>query len=78
MFIKYVQASCYVKNNPEEKTFKIYVASALQNVNKILAENLTGTYMKMSYEEALNPKKEETRTADEIINDIKNGLKRLN
>lgn len=47
-------------------------------MNQILAENFTGSYLKVSYEEMLNPKKEETRTAEEIINDIKDGLKRLN
>ena len=78
LFIKYVQASCYVKNNPEEKAFRVYVASTVQNINRILAENFGGAYMKISYQEMLKPKREETRTAEEIINDIKNGLKRLN
>lgn len=78
MFIKYVQASCYVKNNPKEEAFRIYVASAVQNVNKILAENFSGSYMKISYQEMLNQKPVEPRTAEEIINDIKDGLRRLN
>lgn len=73
--MKYVQASCHDKNNRKEEAFKVYVTSALQNMNKILAEVYSGTYMKLSFDEMLNPKQEDTRTADEIINHIKNGLK---
>lgn len=73
--MKYVQASCHDNNNRKEEAFKVYVTSALQNMNKILAEVYSGTYMKLSFDEMLNPKQEDTRTADEIINHIKNGLK---
>ena len=62
----------------EEKAYKIYVSEAIKNINKILAETFSGSYMRVSYDEMLHPKPEDERTADEIIEDIRNGLKRLN
>lgn len=53
------------------------MTSAIQNINRILAENMTGTYMNKSYLEMLNPKPQETRTADEIIDHIRKGLQGL-
>lgn len=34
--------------------------------------------MQVSFDEVLNPKPKDERTADEIIHDIKTGLERLN
>lgn len=77
--MNYVQASCYASRDEKEKqeTYRMYMAQAVKNINQILAENYTGTYMTLSYEELLKPQVEETRTAEQIIEDIRNGLKGL-
>ena len=62
----------------QDEAYRIYTAEAMKNINRILAENMTGSYMKVSYTEMLNPKPEETRTAEQIIEDIRKGLQRLN
>lgn len=66
-----------ISKQREEKAFKIYITEAVKNINKILAENFTGSYMAVSYEEMLNPKPVDERTGEEIVEDIRNGLKRL-
>lgn len=62
----------------EDDAYKVYMTEAAKNINRILAENFTGSYMKVSYTEMLHPKPQETRTAEEIINDIRTGLQELN
>lgn len=49
----------------------------MKNINDCLASIAGGYSMKMSYEDIVNPKPEETRTADEIIEDIGNRLDKL-
>ena len=62
----------------KDDAYKVYMTEAAKNINRILAENFTGSYMKVSYMEMLHPKPQETRTAEEIINDIRTGLQELN
>lgn len=71
-----MQANLHKKK--EDDAYKVYVTEAAKNINRILAENFTGSYMKVSYTEMLHPKPQETRTAEEIINDIRTGLQELN
>ena len=75
LFLQYVQANLHEKR--QDKAYKVYMTEAVKNINRILAENMTGSYMKVSYMEMLNPKPEETRTAEQIIEDIRTGLQRL-
>lgn len=60
-----------------DTTYRIYVTDAL----KIIAENTSkyagGSYMKIRFSEIINPKPEETRTADEIITGITDKLRKL-
>ena len=62
----------------QNDAYRIYTAEAIKNINRILAENMTGSYMKVSYMDMLHPKPAETRSAEEIINDIRRGLQELN
>lgn len=62
----------------EEKLYKGYVTESL----RLMTENTAkmahgGSYLKARYVEMLEPKKEETRTSEEVINDIKMKLERL-
>ena len=70
-----MQANLHEKR--QDEAYRIYTAEAMKNINRILAENMTGSYMKVSYTEMLNPKPEETRTAEQIINDIRRGLQEM-
>lgn len=74
-----MQANCYARNKDKQKqeAFKVYISEAVKNINEILANNFTGSYMKASYTDLLNPQPTETRNAEEIIDDIRNGLERL-
>lgn len=74
----YVQASlCALDKNKEENAFRVYVTSALQNINEILAQTLTGRYMTMSYDDMIHPKPAEERTGEEIIDHMKEKLRNL-
>ena len=53
------------------------MSEALKNINESVANSFTGRYMQKSYIELLHPKQEETRTAEEIIQNIKDGLDEL-
>ena len=61
----------------QNDAYRIYSAEAIKNINRILAENMTGSYMKVSYMDMLNPKPAETRSAEQIINDIRRGLQEM-
>lgn len=61
----------------QNDAYRIYTAEALKNINQILAENMTGSYMKGSYMDMLNPKPAETRSAEQIIDDIRRGLQEM-
>ena len=50
---------------------------ASKNINEILANNFNGSYMKISYMDMMKPQKVEKRTAEQIIDDIRSGLQRL-
>ena len=52
------------------------MTSALENINRILAEAYSGTYMSVSYREMIDSKVE-TRTSEEIIENIRGKLERL-
>lgn len=54
-----------------------YITDALKNINEALAQHLSGSVMKERYIEIIMRKeKKDARTADEIIHDIKQRLKK--
>lgn len=75
MFSQYLQAN--YRKSFKQKEFDIYVTYCLKNINDSVANFMGGSVMKITYESLLNPKAEETRTADEIIEDIGNRLDKL-
>ena len=58
-----------------EKAYRVYVTDCLRVLTENTAKYVQGNYVKMRYIEMIEPKPEETRTADEIINGIKKKLK---
>lgn len=63
--------------NKRSEAYKVYMSEAVKNINEILANNFTGSYMKISYMDMMKPQKVEKRTAEQIIDDIRSGLQRL-
>lgn len=75
LFFNYVQANLHEKTQAE--AYRVYMSEAVKNINEILANNFNGSYMKISYTDMMKPQKVEERTAEEIIDDIRSGLQRL-
>jgi hypothetical protein len=55
----------------------VYVSDALKCVAENTAKYGGGGYIKQRYADIIHPKPEETRTGDEIIEHMKEKLKRL-
>ena len=66
-----------LREKKQAEAYKGYMSEAVKNINEILANNFTGSYMKISYMDMMKPQKVEERTAEQIIDDIRSGLKRL-
>lgn len=75
MFHKYLWANW--RKEKGGKVRDIWFSHCVKNINDSVASLVGGNVMKVSYEDALYPKPEETRTADEIIEDIGNRLDKL-
>ena len=56
-----------------ERAYKIYVTDALQ----LLTKKFGGEYLKNRFYDVIEPHIEETRTAEEVINNIRDKLKGL-
>ena len=61
----------------QAEAYRVYMSEAVKNINEILANNFNGSYMKISYMDMMKPQKVEERTAEQIIDDIRSRLKRL-
>ena len=61
----------------QSEAYRVYMSEAVKNINEILANNFNGSYMKISYMDMMKPQKVEKRTAEQIIDDIRSGLQRL-
>ena len=54
--------------------YRVYTAEALRIMTENTAKYAGGGYMKQKYSDMINPKPEETRTGQEIINMMKNKI----
>ncbi len=62
----------------EEKAYRVYVTDTLRLITENTAKmGHGGSYFKARYIEVLEPPKEEKRSAEEVINGIKDKLRRL-
>lgn len=61
----------------EEAAYRAYVTDALRLITENTAKAVQGSYIKARYADMIAPQKQETRTADEIIYDIKSKLEKL-
>ena len=70
-----MQANLHEKK--QDEAYRVYMSEAVKNINEILANNFTGSYMVKSYTDLISHKPVDTRSAEQIIDDIRSGLQRL-
>ena len=72
---------CLAKRDEKnlDKAYRIYVTDALRLITENTAKSANGggSYYKMRFAEIIEPPKAETRTSDEIISSILDGLSKL-
>ncbi len=56
-----------IKRQAEEQAYRIYVTDALKIIGENTAKLSCGNYLTHRYIDAITPRKQETRTEDEII-----------
>ena len=60
-----------IKADMENWAYRVYTARALQILTEDMSHAFGGKSMAISYEEFINPKPVDNRSAEEIIEDIK-------
>lgn len=60
-----------IKADMENWAYRVYTARALQILTEDMSHAFGGKSMAISYEEFINPKPADNRSAEEIIEDIK-------
>lgn len=60
-----------IKSDIEAEIWRLYMARATRLLTENTASLGSGKYMQMEYDEIINPKPEEKRSAQDIINDMK-------
>lgn len=61
----------------KSEIYRMYVTDALKVIAENTAKFAGGSVMSKRYEDIINPPPEETRTADEIVESIRNTLAQL-
>ena len=67
----------FFKKEQQEKAYKVYITDALRVITENTAKMNGGSYIQARYAEIIEPRKEEKRTANEVIWDLKDKLRRL-
>ena len=57
----------FLKRMSEEEAYRYYTAEVMRVMCENIAQRTNGKYIELRYFDILNPKKEETRTEQEII-----------
>lgn len=78
-----MRASAYVKALPfllerqeQETYYRVYVAESLRLIGVNTARFAGGNYLEQKYVDLIEPKKEETRTEEEIIAQVRKSIGR--
>lgn len=66
------------KQEQEEKATKIYYAECLRIISENTAKMGGGSYIQAKLADILDPKPVDTRTANEIIDGIKDKIEKMN
>jgi hypothetical protein len=74
--IGYVIDHCisYFYKEQRHKAYEVYVTDVLRIIAENTAKQVGGSYIKMRYNDIVDPPKEESRSANEIIDSIRNKL----
>ena len=67
----------YFQKEQQEKMYKIYITDSLKMIAENTAKAHGGSYLNSRFIDIIEPGKEETRTAEEVIDDLKEKLRRL-
>ena len=67
-----------LKQQQEEKLYKSYIARIVRLSGENIAKTCQGSYISVDFDDILDPKPVDNRSADEIINGIKDKIKKLN
>lgn len=59
-----------VNQQAKDTAYRVYVTDILKLIAENTANFAKGQYMKMRYYDIITPKKQDTRTGDEIVEDI--------
>ena len=59
-----------VNQQAKDTAYRVYVTDSLNLIAKNTANFAKGQYMKARYYDIITPKKQDTRTGDEIVEDI--------
>ena len=65
----------YFHKIQKEKVYQIYITDTLRLITENTAKFVGGSYIKMRYADMIEPVKKETRTPEEIIENIRNKLR---
>lgn len=76
----YVKDFCIslFKQEQEEKATKIYCAECLRIISENTAKASGGSYIQVKLSDILDPKPVDNRTANEIIDGIKDKIEKMN
>lgn len=67
----------FFQKEQRELAYQVYVTDSLRIIAENTAKQVGGSYLKARFKEIIEPIKEEKRTADEVITDLKDKLRRL-
>ena len=59
-----------VKQQAKDTAYRVYVTDCLKMISENTANISRGQYMKLRYYDIIHPAKVDTRTGDEIVEDI--------
>ena len=66
-----------IKADHENEVWRKYTARCMRMIGENTAGMVNGKFISVEYEDIINPKPEEKRSADEIIGNIKDKLNKM-
>lgn len=66
-----------IKADHENEVWRKYTARCMRMIGENTAGMVNGKFMSIEYEDIINPKPEEKRSADEIIESIKDKIDKM-
>ena len=66
-----------IKSDAETDLWRKYTARCMRMITENTAGMVNGKFISVEYEDIINPKPEEKRSADEIIGNIKDKLNKM-